>query len=404
MRSGKIVSLLGVALLIMSLSGLSAAADQDLDRAARGAAHANAHSIHGRADGDLLESTIVNESTEHAGFVCDGDSGDNSDTGHGANQGEPYDNTCPNGESGNGNGNGESTGKPCAGCVGEADDKNPKGQLPGPQDHNNGYECDGNHGIARTNPAHTGCRSVTPNPPTLGFTADVPALPCGQTTLTIAMDNLNNAAGGSRTFVIKIDGTVVDTEVLAAGKSGTSKITIPDDGAVHTVSVETGGVVADSGIARVDHDCDNASLGAGAAINDLACDDTTADVTAQNLNSVGARTFTVTVDGTQAATLSAAPGSSSTTAVTVPDDGLNHTLAVLSSGSVLSTKTLKVTHCGGGSNTRVLGAQFNRTGATVAGAALPRTGSSSQLLVVVGLAVIGLGMAMSAGKRLSLGV
>jgi hypothetical protein len=59
--------------------------------------------------------------------------------------------------SGNGNGGGEAKGRPCAGCVGNADDKNPKGQRPNGSDSNNGYECDGNSGIARTNPAHTGC-------------------------------------------------------------------------------------------------------------------------------------------------------------------------------------------------------------------------------------------------------
>jgi hypothetical protein len=102
---------------------------------------------------------------------CDGTH--NSDTGHGANQGGPYDNTCDGSPSGNGNGNGRATGKPCAGCVGNADDKNPgfgngKGQMPNGSDHNAGYECDRNHGIGRTNPAHTGCASsstVTPPPP-----------------------------------------------------------------------------------------------------------------------------------------------------------------------------------------------------------------------------------------------
>src|SRR5947209_16909024 len=64
----------------------------------------------------------------------------------------------------NGNGNGKATGKPCAGCVGKADNKNPKGQYPNGSDHNNGYECDGNHGIGRTNPAHTGCKTSTPPP------------------------------------------------------------------------------------------------------------------------------------------------------------------------------------------------------------------------------------------------
>ena len=99
---------------------------------------------------------------------CDGTH--HSDTGHGANQGGPYDNTCDGSPSGNGNGNGKATGKPCAGCVGNADDKNPgfgngKGQMPNGSDHNAGYECDRNHGIGRTNPAHTGCRTNTVNPP-----------------------------------------------------------------------------------------------------------------------------------------------------------------------------------------------------------------------------------------------
>ena len=101
---------------------------------------------------------------------CDGSH--HSDTGHGANQGGPYDNTCDGSPSGNGNGNGQATGKPCAGCVGNADDKNPgyntngKGQMPNGSDHNAGYECDRNHGIGRTNPAHTGCRTdTTVNPP-----------------------------------------------------------------------------------------------------------------------------------------------------------------------------------------------------------------------------------------------
>jgi hypothetical protein len=55
-------------------------------------------------------------------------------------------------------------GKPCNGCVGNADDKAPPGQSPG--DKNHGYECDLNHGVGLGNPAHTGC--VTP--PTSGGT------------------------------------------------------------------------------------------------------------------------------------------------------------------------------------------------------------------------------------------
>lgn len=65
----------------------------------------------------------------------------------------------------NGKGDGEASGKPCAGCVGKADNKNPPGQAPDGTDHNAGYECDRNQGIGKTNPAHTGCQpqpSVSP--------------------------------------------------------------------------------------------------------------------------------------------------------------------------------------------------------------------------------------------------
>ena len=113
------------------------------------------------------DKTSTNSSSS-ASNTCDG--GFNSDTGHGANtdgSNNQYHNTCnPDGTSapsGNGNGNGESanSAKPCAGCVGNADDKNPPGQAPNGTDHNNGYECDGNHGVGRTNPAHTGCATAT---------------------------------------------------------------------------------------------------------------------------------------------------------------------------------------------------------------------------------------------------
>ena len=121
---------------------------------------ANANATTGGGSGSTATSGPGNSSQG-----CDGTH--HSDTGHGANQGGPYDNTCDGTPSGNGNGKGKATGKPCGGCVGNADDKNPgynngKGQMPNGSDHNAGYECDTNHGIARTNPAHTGCRTETP--------------------------------------------------------------------------------------------------------------------------------------------------------------------------------------------------------------------------------------------------
>lgn len=77
---------------------------------------------------------------------------------------------CPEGEycstrdgesSENGAGDGDASGRPCAGCVGKADNKNPPGQAPNAdEDGDRGYECDDNQGVGQGNPAHTGCVSV----------------------------------------------------------------------------------------------------------------------------------------------------------------------------------------------------------------------------------------------------
>jgi len=84
--------------------------------------------------------------------------------GGGANQPGPYDPSGVGAPSGNGSDNNNGN-RPCAGCVGSADDKNPPGQLPGGQDPNAGYECDTNQGVGQTNPAHSGCSSTTVAPP-----------------------------------------------------------------------------------------------------------------------------------------------------------------------------------------------------------------------------------------------
>ncbi len=110
--------------------------------------------------------------------------------GTGANHSGPYDSTRDGSPSGNGNGKGKATGKPCAGCVGKADNKNPKGQYPNGSDHNAGYECDRNHGIGRSNPAHTGCTSTTP--PACEDYANTPEDECGEeTTPPTCEDNTN---------------------------------------------------------------------------------------------------------------------------------------------------------------------------------------------------------------------
>ena len=102
----------------------------------------------------------------------------------GANNGgncAPYCSTRDGSPSENGNGGGKATGKPCAGCVGRADNKRPEGQLPtAATDGNRGYECDDNKGIGKGNPAHTSCRTTTrpetPPPVTPPVTTTAPPL------------------------------------------------------------------------------------------------------------------------------------------------------------------------------------------------------------------------------------
>lgn len=121
-------------------------------------------------------------------------------SGSGANTGPgPY---APSGvglPSGNGNSGGAATGKPCAGCVGNADAKNPPGQRPGPHDHNNGYECDGNSGIARTNPAHSGCTTTTGVPPSTTTSTAPPTTTTTLATTTTAPPSTTTTSTPSST-------------------------------------------------------------------------------------------------------------------------------------------------------------------------------------------------------------
>ena len=105
----------------------------------------------------------------------------------------PYDNTCDGRISQNGQGDdAPGGGTPCAGCVGNADDKNPPGQV---REHNGqkpndmGYECDGNQGVGahygHGNPAHTGDCAPAPTtcPTNSERNAGMP-IPAGQTAET----------------------------------------------------------------------------------------------------------------------------------------------------------------------------------------------------------------------------
>lgn len=104
-------------------------------------------------------------------------------SGSGANDHGEYDSTRDGSASANGSGDGAAVGEPCAACVGSADNKNPQGQMPDASDANNGYECDGNRGIAQTNPAHTGCVSASsvPTPPSVFLVTTPPPAVLGET-------------------------------------------------------------------------------------------------------------------------------------------------------------------------------------------------------------------------------
>ena len=135
-------------------------------------------------------------------------------SGNGANVQGPYDSTRDGSPSENGNGFGAAIGKPCAGCVGRADNKNPPGQLPGGSDANNGYECDGNSGIGKTNPAHTGCVPAVTETPVVP--ALVPVVPV-----------ITDAAVLGVTFTAPQPASVLATEASVAAAAPALAVTGP---------------------------------------------------------------------------------------------------------------------------------------------------------------------------------
>ena len=128
--------------------------------------------------------------------------------------GGPYCSTRDGSPSLNGNGNGVANGEPCAGCVGKADNKNPQGQMPNGSDHNAGYECDRNHGIGASNPAHTGCTAPVVTPPVVHLPPVVQpvVVPPGAPVVTETSDGVQVAAARP---VVKVHAGPVVTETSA---------------------------------------------------------------------------------------------------------------------------------------------------------------------------------------------
>ncbi|NUT93165.1 MAG: LPXTG cell wall anchor domain-containing protein [Saccharothrix sp.] len=153
-------------------------------------------------------------------------------TDHGANTHGPYDSTRDGSLSENGNGDGQQVGQPCAGCVGNADNKNPPGQLPGGSDGNAGYECDRNAGVGRSNPAHTGCTETNPPTTTVPTTTSTSTSTSTSTntstststsdTSTSTSSSTQTPAGGARNNPQNPVAAVLDEAALAFTGANTS--------------------------------------------------------------------------------------------------------------------------------------------------------------------------------------
>ena len=152
----------------------------------------------------------------------------------------PYGSTRNGSPSLNGNGKGNATGKPCAGCVGRADNKNPKGQAPGGSDNNAGYECDRNHGIGRSNPAHTGCTTSTTGSTS---TTSTTLKHHGSTTTSTTATTQPKSSGSTSTTTVCSSGTSGSTGSGSAGSSCGTTITpaigAPGHGSSTTVAPAT---------------------------------------------------------------------------------------------------------------------------------------------------------------------
>jgi hypothetical protein len=179
-KYGRLLSPLAVLVWVAVTGGFAGAAQADTptDPAATQAGdHAQAAPPEAPAPGAASAATNHSPGT---GALADPQPLSNADQNTGGANGQcpggPYCSTRDGSASANGNGGGQAVGEPCAGCVGKADNKNPQGQMPNASDHNAGYECDTNHGIARGNPAHTAC-PTTPQPQCVP-TATVPCVPC----------------------------------------------------------------------------------------------------------------------------------------------------------------------------------------------------------------------------------
>ena len=143
----------------------------------------------------------------------------------------PYCSTRDGSPSGNGNGGGNATGEPCAACVGNADNKNPPGQMPNGSDPNNGFECDGNSGIGQTNPAHSGCKPTLVGSCVATTAGGVSWVLSNSNGFAVTAAWVSGSQSGTVTIpaATKIDNKTSTPGTVTFTTSGTSvKVTFPD--------------------------------------------------------------------------------------------------------------------------------------------------------------------------------
>ena len=252
----KLARTTAVAIILVLSTGLSALSAPSDNGASHRSSEANGNSnqnanSHSQAASESASASL-STSTQSTTTTCDGDPSGKSGSGSGANSNPAgtFTNSCDWGSSGNGNGGGLSVGKPCAGCVGQADDKNPPGHKNDPSGSNRGYECSTNHGIARTNPAHTGCRNNPPNNPKFGSSISIASVSCTNRNAAVTLSNTNSAA--ARSFSVSLDGANQNITVPAGG-SATTTLTVPNDGnhSISATSSNPGGSSASQAFARL---------------------------------------------------------------------------------------------------------------------------------------------------------
>ena len=175
----RLLSFLAIGVLIVTgtTAGAALAAGQsDTSGAGKAPEHSQAGG-QGQAQGGNASSGGPGQQAQGQGTQRQ-----SSTSSQGANQSGPYNPSGVGSPSGNGKSTDNNGNRPCAGCVGKADAKNPPGQLPGGQDSNRGYECDDNQGVGKTNPAHSGCSSgsTTTTTTSAGGSSSTGSGPAGQ--------------------------------------------------------------------------------------------------------------------------------------------------------------------------------------------------------------------------------